>query len=120
MAKVCFTKMNIPQHRRNKNIFSPQQYGIIIPVYKTPAKTTAGVTGKSVSDVITEHQQTEKNYGTIINESGKLEGFKGERLEIMNDNLNSKVSAGTLTQEKSDAIYNNMKENQTNCDGTVR
>ena len=86
--------------------------------YKTPAEAAAGVTGKSVSDVITEHQQTGKTYGTIANESGKLEEFKAERLEIMKDNLDSRVSAGTLTQEKADAIYNNMKENQANCDGT--
>ena len=86
--------------------------------YKTPAEAAAGLTGKTVSDVITEHQETGKTYGTIANESGKLEEFKAERLKIMKDNLDSRVAAGTLTQERADAIYNNMKENQANCDGT--
>ena len=86
--------------------------------YKTPAEAAAGVTSQSVSDVIAEHQETGKTYGTIAAESGKLEEFQSERLAIMKDRLDARVADGTLTQERADEIYNNMKENQASCDGT--
>lgn len=86
--------------------------------YKTPAEAAAGLTGKTVSEVISERQETGKTYGTIANETGKLDEFKPARLEIMKDNLDTKVANGTLTQENADTMYSNMKENQENCDGT--
>ena len=89
-----------------------------VSAYKTPAEAVAGVTGKTVSDVITQREETGKTYGTIASEAGKLDEFKTARLEIMNDNVDARVTSGTLTQEQADEIYNNMKENQANCDGT--
>ena len=86
--------------------------------YKTPAEAAASLTGKTVSDVITERQETGKTYGEITSEAGKLEEFKAARLEIMKDNVDTRVTSGTITQEQADEIYNNMKENQANCDGT--
>jgi hypothetical protein len=89
-----------------------------VSAYKTPAEAVAGVTGKTVSDVITQREETGKTYGTIASEAGKLDEFKTARLEIMKDNVDARVTSGTLTQEQADEIYNNMKENQVNCDGT--
>lgn len=86
--------------------------------YSTPAEAAAGLTGKSVESVIAERAETGKSYGTIASESGKLEEFKSEMLQIKKDALAEKVAAGTLTQEKADAIIAAIEERQSNCDGT--
>ncbi len=86
--------------------------------YKTPAEAAAGITGRTVESVIAERVETGKTYGTIASEAGKLDEFKAEVLEMKNDNLNAQVAAGTITQEKADAIIKAIEDNQAVCDGT--
>ena len=81
--------------------------------YTTPAEAAAGVTGKTVEEVIAEKTETGKTYGTIAKESGKLEEFKQENLEIKKDVLAKKVVDGTITQEKADEILKAIDENQS-------
>lgn len=86
--------------------------------YSTPAEAAAGVTGKTVEEVVTERQDTGKTYGEIADDAGKLEEFKNEMLEIKKDALAQKVADGTITQEKADEITKAIEENAANCDGT--
>ncbi|WMJ23728.1 hypothetical protein RBG61_03440 [Paludicola sp. MB14-C6] len=86
--------------------------------YKTPAEAAAGVTGKTVEEVTQIKQDTDKTYGTIAKDAGKLEEFKTEMFDMKKDFLATKVADGTITQEKADEIINEIKENQANCDGT--
>ncbi|KJR44929.1 hypothetical protein UF75_4693 [Desulfosporosinus sp. I2] len=84
---------------------------------KTTAEITAGLTGKTVEQVITE-RATGKTYGTIADEAGKLDEFKALTLEQKKSILEQRVADGNLTQEQADAILNSIKTNQTTCDGT--
>jgi hypothetical protein len=84
---------------------------------KTPAEIAAGLTGKSV-ETLYQQRAAGQTYGTIANEAGKLEEFKTQMLEQKKIILDQRVADGKLTQEQTDAIYNNMKNNQANCDGT--
>ncbi|NCB47882.1 DUF2680 domain-containing protein [bacterium] len=86
--------------------------------YNSPAEAAAGVTGKTVEEVIAERQETGKTYGVIANEAGKLEEFKSEILEMKKDAIEQKVADGTLTREQADEIINAIEENSANCDGT--
>lgn len=86
--------------------------------YSTPAEAVAGLTGKTVEDVIIEKRETGKTYGTIAYEAGKSEEFKNEMIATKKQILNEKVAAGTITQEEADKIIAAIEENQVNCDGT--
>lgn len=86
--------------------------------YSTPAEATAGLTGKTVEDIITEKNETGKTYGEIASEAGKLEEFKDEMLDVKKQILDEKVAAGIITQEEADEIIAAIEENQLNCDGT--
>jgi hypothetical protein len=86
--------------------------------YKTPAEAAAGVTGKTVDEVISEKQDTGKTYGEIANEAGKLDEFKNEVLQMKKDAIEQKVANGTLTREQADEIIKALEENSANCDGT--
>ena len=83
----------------------------------TPADIISGLTGKTVEDVNKE-RVAGKTYGAIAKEDGKLDEFKGESLKIKKVVLDQKVKYGSITQEKADALYNNIKNNQAVCDGT--
>lgn len=86
--------------------------------YNTPAEVVAGLTGRTVESVVTERTETGKTYGTIASEGDVLDEFKVETLEMKKDNLTAQVAAGTITQERADAILTTLEENQANCDGT--
>jgi len=86
--------------------------------YGTPAEALAGLTGKTVEDVIAERAETGKTYGTLANDAGKLEEYQAEMLQIKKDVLAEKVAAGLMTQERADEITAAIEKNQTNCDGT--
>lgn len=86
--------------------------------YATPAEAAAGLTGKSIEDVIAEKNETGKSFGTIANDAGKLEEFKKEILSIKKQILDKKVASGTMTQEKANEIYAALEEGIDNCDGT--
>ncbi len=86
--------------------------------YSTPAEAAAGLTGRTVDSVVAERVETGNTYGTIANEAGVLDEFKAQILEMKKDRLNARVEAGTMTQERADAIITAMEENQATCDGT--
>lgn len=84
---------------------------------KTPAEIVSGLTGKTVED-LNEERAAGKTYGTIANEAGKLDEFKSQMLEQKKAILDQRVKDGQLTQQQADEIYNAIKDNQANCDGT--
>lgn len=84
---------------------------------KTPAEITAGLTGQTVEQVITE-RATGKSFGTIADEAGKLDEFKARTLENKKLFLDQRVAEGSLTKEQAEVIYNSIKTNQATCDGT--
>lgn len=86
--------------------------------YKTPAEVVAGLTGKSVESVVAERTESDKTYGTIANDAGKLEEFKSQMIENKKAVLNDRVAEGQITQERADAIIEAIDNNQANCDGT--
>lgn len=86
--------------------------------YKTPAEAVAGITGRTIESVTTERYSSNKTYGTIASEAGKLEEFKVESLEMKKDNLALQVASGRLTQAQADEIIKAIEDNQVNCDGT--
>lgn len=86
-------------------------------IAKTPAETVAEITGRSTESVITEHAETQKTYGTIAKESGKLDEFKAASLEAKKENLDEKVAAGEISREKADSIISTIEKNQAECDG---
>lgn len=83
----------------------------------TPAEIAAGLTGKSV-EALNQERAAGKTYGTIAKDAGKLEEFKSQMLEQKKLILDQRVAEGRFTQERADAIYNSIKTNQANCDGT--
>ncbi|MGI6435756.1 MAG: DUF2680 domain-containing protein [Syntrophomonadaceae bacterium] len=83
----------------------------------TPAEITSSLTGKSVEAVVQE-RAAGKTFGAIANEAGKLDEFKAQMLEQKKAVLDQRVAEGRLTRDRADAIYNNIKNNQANCDGS--
>ncbi len=86
--------------------------------YGSPADVVAGLTGKTVESVIAERRETNKTYGAIADEAGKLEEFKDKILEAKKVILAERVAAGTMTQEEADKIIAALEQNQALCDGT--
>jgi len=84
---------------------------------KSPADITAGLTGKTV-EAVTKERTAGKTYGTIAKEAGKLDEFKTESLKQKKVILDQRVKDGKLTKAQADKIYNDIKTNQTTCDGT--
>lgn len=85
--------------------------------YSTPAEAAAGVTGRSIEEVVSQRQDGQ-TYGTIANEAGKLEEFKEAVLEIKEERLQELVKDGSITQSDADEILAVIKERQAICDGT--
>lgn len=85
---------------------------------KTMADVAAAVTDRSVESVTDERADTNKTYGTIAKDAGKLDEFKAEALKVRKSQLDARVAAGTLTQDKADEIYAAIKKNQATCDGS--
>lgn len=92
--------------------------GAVYAAGKSPADITAGLTGKTV-DALYQERAAGKTYGTIANEAGKLEEFKSQMIEQKKAVLDQRVQEGKLTQAQADEIYNAIKDNQANCDGTA-
>ncbi len=85
--------------------------------YSTPAETVAGLTGRTVESVVEERSESNKTYGTIALEAGKLDEFKSEVLEIKKASLAEQVTDGKITQDRADDIIKQLEENQVNCNG---
>jgi Tfp pilus assembly protein PilV len=92
--------------------------GFAASAYQSPAEAVAGITGQTVESVIAERQETNKTYGKIAADAGKLDEFKVEAMEMKKDRLNAQVADGKITQEKADTIIKTIEENQANCDGS--
>lgn len=86
--------------------------------YESPAEAVAGLTGKTLEDVIAEKSETGKTYGQLANDAGVLDEFKAASLEMKKDILAAKVADGQITQEQADELLAAITENQTTCDGT--
>lgn len=86
--------------------------------YQTPAEIIAGLTGKSAESVTAEKVETGETYGALAGGYGVLEQFKSEMLEQKKALLEERVSAGTMTQERADAILAAMEDHQADCDQT--
>lgn len=92
--------------------------GFAASLYQSPAEALAGITGQTVESLMAERQETDKTYGKIAADAGKLDEFKAEAMEIKKDKLSAQVADGKITQEKADTIIKTIEENQANCDGT--
>ena len=92
--------------------------GFAASAYQSPAEAVAGITGQTVESVVAERQETNKTYGKIAEDAGRLEEFKVEAMEMKKDRLNAQVADGKITQEKADTIIKTIEENQANCDGS--
>lgn len=82
-----------------------------------PVDIVSKLTGKTV-DVLYQERAQGKTYGTIAKEAGKLDEFKDEMLKSKKEILDERVKEGRLTQAQADEIYNSIKNNVANCDGT--
>lgn len=85
--------------------------------YGSPAEAAAGLTGKSLETVLSEHWDG-KTYGSMAEEEGKLEEFQAAVYELHEERLKQDVADGKLTQEEADEILETLKERQETCDGT--
>lgn len=83
---------------------------------KPPVDVLSGLTGTTV-EVLEKERLAGKTYGSIAAEAGKLEAFKSEVLKQKKARLDQRVKDGLMTQEEADNIYNEIKNNQKNCDG---
>ena len=83
---------------------------------KTPAEIASELTGKLLRT--STRSVLQENLRTIAKDAGKLEEFKAQMLEQKKAILDQRVKDGKLTQEQADEIYNAIKNNQANCDGT--
>ncbi|HEX3030879.1 MAG TPA: DUF2680 domain-containing protein [Bacillota bacterium] len=91
--------------------------GAAFAAVSTPADIAAGLTGKSVAQVNQERAEG-KAYGTIAKDAGKLEEFQKQMLAQKKTILDQRVKDGTITQQQADLIYENIKDNQADCQGT--
>jgi len=86
--------------------------------YMTPAEITAGLTGRTVENVVAEKFENGTTYGQLAENAGKIDEFKNQMLENKKAILSQRVFEGTMTQEESDEIIAALEKNQTTCDGT--
>ena len=83
-----------------------------------PAGLVAELTGRTADAVMDERFESGKSYGTIADEAGVLDQFKNRILELNQQALQARVTAGTMTQEQADARMAQMEQRQALCDGT--
>lgn len=85
--------------------------------YDTPAEACAGITGKTLEEVVAQRLEG-ATYGSIAIDAGKLEEFKAAMLELKEDRLDQLVTDGTISQADADEILDLIQERQALCDGT--
>jgi len=84
--------------------------------YKTPAEIVAGLTGKTVDEVIAD-RQAGTTYGAQAKEEDKLDEFQTERLSLYKADLDQAVLDGKLTQADADKLLEEMTLRMDACDG---
>lgn len=85
--------------------------------YQTPAEIVAGLTGKSVDEVIAD-RQAGTTYGAQAKAADKLDEFQTQRLELYKENLEQAVLDGKLSQDDADKLLEEMNLRMADCDGT--
>jgi len=85
--------------------------------FKSPAEIIAGLTGKSVEQVIKD-RQAGNSFGEQALDADKLDEFHDLTLEQLKARLAELVQEGRLTQEQADARLKAMETRITDCDGT--
>jgi len=88
------------------------------PRYNSPAQAVAGMTTRSVEDVVAEKQEKNTTYGSMAKAAGILDEFKVRMLETKKSIIAERVADGTLTQDQADAITKAFEERQSACNGT--
>lgn len=83
----------------------------------TPADIVADLTGKPVESVVSQ-RSAGTAYGDIAKEAGVLPEFQEKMLALKKEVLQQRVEAGRLTEAEAARIYEALKDNQANCDGT--
>ena len=88
---------------------------------KRPADILAGLTNKSVEEIIQERSVNGKTLGVQAEEADVLEAFRAERFEMqksrVQEKLQERVAAGKMTQEQADALMTRAQEHMQNCTG---
>ena len=87
------------------------------PEFNSPAEVVAGMTNRSVEDVVAEKQEADTTYGSMAKAAGILDEFKARMLETKKAIIAEMVADGTLTQDQADAITKAFEERQSACDG---
>lgn len=85
------------------------------PAYGSPAEAAAGVTGKTLEEVIAERPG--KSCGMIAAEAGALEAFQAAVREMWEEALATRVAEGALTQEQAGARLDALRQRQGTCGG---
>lgn len=91
---------------------------LAVSAYSSPAEVVAALTGKSVSSIVDERQDTGNSYGTIAREAGVLDEFKSAMLENKKGVLEARVASGDMTQEQADEILAAIEANMAACNGS--
>ena len=84
----------------------------------SPAEIAAELTGRPVQEITSERIKTGKTYGQIALDAGKFEEFKTRNLEARIEQLDQRVKAGQMTEQRADEIKKTIAQNQLTCDGT--
>lgn len=85
---------------------------------QSKAEKIAELTGKPVSEIISERHDKDKTYGEIANENGVSEQFRTYNYEHKKSVVQEKIKNGTLTEEEGKKIIEQIEERHANCDGT--
>lgn len=86
--------------------------------YTSPAEAVAGLSGKSIEEIVATKTTSDVTYGQIASDLGVLDAFKVEMLELREDYINQKVANGILTQARANVAIQAMEDNLADCDGT--
>ncbi|NLA72071.1 MAG: DUF5320 domain-containing protein [Clostridiaceae bacterium] len=84
--------------------------------YRSPAEIIAGLTDKSVDQVVAD-RQAGITYGAQAVEAEKLDEFRLARLELKKQNLDRAVAEKRLSQADADKIHEAMKMRLADCTG---
>ncbi|HBP38255.1 MAG TPA: hypothetical protein DD640_05860 [Clostridiales bacterium] len=84
--------------------------------YNSPAEIIAGLTGKSVDDVVAA-RQAGTSYGAQALDAGQLAQFQAAKLELYKQRLDQAVADEKMTQEEADKLYEAMELRLQDCTG---
>ncbi len=98
---------------------------IVIPVSavrgainSNPVEILAELTGKTVSELVADHFDSQKTFGEMATDAGVLEQFQTSLAELRHNRISGAVASGELTQEQANQVITRIHKNQALCDGT--